>query len=67
MKQYYIIEYLNCKKDFQEDSVQFKGPQAYEKALTWGKKNLDNFNVDMIRAVDIYHPLKALKSKKSKE
>jgi hypothetical protein len=51
MKEHYIIEYLNCKKDFQKDSVQFKGTQAYEEAVTWGKKNLENFHLDMIKVV----------------
>ena len=51
MKEHYIIEYLNCKKNFQKDSVQFKGTHAYEEAVTWGKKNLDNFNMDMIQLV----------------
>ena len=51
MKKYYIIEYLNCKKDFQKDYEQFQGPHAYEEAVTWGKKNLDNFHLDMIKVV----------------
>jgi hypothetical protein len=51
MKENYIIEYLNCKKDFQKDSVQFQGPQAYEEAVTWGQENLENFNPDMIKLV----------------
>ena len=51
MKEHYIIEYLNCKKDFQKDSVQFKGIYAYEEAVTWGKKNLDYFHLDMIKVV----------------
>jgi hypothetical protein len=51
MKEHYIIEYLNCKKSFQKDSVQFKGTHAYEEAVTWGKKNLDNFQLDMIKVV----------------
>jgi hypothetical protein len=51
MKEQYIIEYLNCKKDFQKDSVQFKGSHAYEEAITWGKKNLENFHLDMIKVV----------------
>jgi hypothetical protein len=51
MKEQYIIEYLNCKKDFQKDSVQFKGTHAYEEAVTWGKKNLENFHLDMIKVV----------------
>ncbi len=52
MKEQYIIEYLNCKKDFQKDSVQFKGMQAYEEAVTWGKKNLENFHLDIIKVVN---------------
>ena len=51
MKEHYIIEYLNCKKDFQKDSVQFKGPQAYVEAVTWGRNNLENFHLDMIKVV----------------
>ena len=51
MKEHYIIEYLNCKKNFQKDSVQFKGTQAYEEAVTWGKENLENFHLDMIKVV----------------
>jgi hypothetical protein len=50
-KEQYIIEYLNCKKEFQKDSVEFKGIQAYEEAVTWGKKNLENFHLDMIKVV----------------
>ena len=57
MKEHYIIEYLNCKKNFQKDSVQFKGPQAYEEAVLWGKKNLENFHLDMIKVVYVGHHL----------
>jgi hypothetical protein len=39
MKEHYIIEYLNCKKNFQKNSVQFQGTDAYEQAIEWGKKN----------------------------
>ena len=53
MKEEYIIEYLNSKKNFQKNSVQFKGPSAYEKAVAWGKENLENFNLDMIRVVPL--------------
>jgi hypothetical protein len=53
MKEHYIIEFLNCKKDFKKDIMQFQGPQAYEKAVKWGKKNLENFNPDMIKLI---HP-----------
>jgi hypothetical protein len=51
MKEHYIIEFLNCKKDFKKDSVHFKGTDSYEEAVTWGKKNLDNFHLDMIKVV----------------
>lgn len=57
MKEQYIIEYLNCKKNFQKDCVQFKGMQAYEEALTWGKMNLENFHMDMIKVVCLDHHL----------
>ncbi len=53
MEEQYIIEYLNCKKNFQKDSVQFQGPGAYENAVAWGEENLENFNLDMIRAVHL--------------
>ncbi len=59
MKEYYIIEYLNCKKDFQKDSVEFQGPHAFEEAALWGKKNLDNFHLDMIKVVCLNHHLNA--------
>jgi hypothetical protein len=51
MKEHYIIEFLNCKKDFQKDFVQFTGPLAYDEAVKWGKENLENFNLDMIKVV----------------
>jgi hypothetical protein len=51
MKEHYIIEFLNCKKDFKKDIMQFQGPQAYEKAVKWGQENLENFNPDMIKLV----------------
>ena len=53
MEEQYIIDYLNSKKNFQKDSEQFQGPCAYEKAVTWGKENLENFNLDMIRVVTL--------------
>jgi hypothetical protein len=51
MKENYIIEYLNCKKDFKKDFMQFQGPQAYQKAVKWGQENLENFNPNMIKLV----------------
>ena len=49
MKKYYIIEYLNSKKNFQKDFIEFEGPNAYEQAIYWGKKNLDNFQRDHLK------------------
>ena len=45
----YYIEYLNASKNYQKDIVYFEGENAYEDALNWGKANLDNFNLDMIK------------------
>jgi hypothetical protein len=64
MKEHYIIEYLNCKKNFQKDSVQFKGMQAYDQAIQWGKKNLENFHLDMIKVVYLDHHLSSSNSNK---
>ena len=52
MEEYYIIEYLNCKKNFQKDFVQFQGQHSYEEAVKWGKENLENFNLDMVKVVN---------------
>ena len=53
MEEQYIIDYLNSKKNFQKDSEQFQGSNAYETAVAWGKENLENFNLDMIRVVTL--------------
>lgn len=55
MEENYIIEYLNCKKNFQKDFVQFQGTHAYEDAVKWGKENLENFNIDLIKVVYLNH------------
>lgn len=55
MEESYIIEYLDCKKNFQKDFVQFLGPNAYEEAIIWGKENLENFNLDMVKVVYLNH------------
>ena len=67
MKEQYIIEYLNCKESFQKDSVQFKGTHAYEEAVTWGKKNLDNFHLDMIQIVQLDNYLNSSNNLNSNE
>lgn len=43
------IEYLNKDKNFQEDKKVFKGKDAYEQAVKWGRENLENFNMDMVK------------------
>ena len=67
MKEQYIIEYLNCKKNFQKDSVQFQGPHAYEEAVLWGKKNLENFHLDMIQIVQLDNYLNSSNNLNSNE
>lgn len=41
----YYIDILNSKKNFQQERKWFK---TYEEAKKWGKKNLENFDLDMI-------------------
>ena len=45
------IEYLNVSQNFQKDIVYFEGATAYEDAIAWGKTNLENFNLDMIKYI----------------
>jgi len=42
------ISFLNKDKNFKEDKKTFKGTDAYEQAVKWGKENLEKFNHDMI-------------------
>jgi hypothetical protein len=44
------IEYLNKEKNFNKDEVQF---EIYDEAVKWGRKNLENFLIDMIKYKDI--------------
>jgi hypothetical protein len=44
--------------------VQFKGMQAYDQAIQWGKKNLENFHLDMIKVVYLDHHLSSSNSNK---
>lgn len=39
------IEYLDSKKNFRYTVKQFR---TWESAEKWGRKHLDNFNLDMI-------------------
>lgn len=41
-----FIEYLNKSKNFQIDREYFND---FEQAKIWGKENLENFNIDMIK------------------
>lgn len=42
----YFINYLNKENNFKETTKTFTD---YNKAVKWGKTNLDNFNLDMIK------------------
>lgn len=43
---YFYILYLNKDEDFKENKVMFN---EHSDAVVWGKKNLDNFSLDMIK------------------
>jgi len=47
----YYIEFLNKDKGFKKDRKKFTD---YEKAVSYGKKNLDNFNMDMVKIGNIF-------------
>jgi len=42
------IEFLNKDKKFKKDRIEFTGPNAFNDAVEWGRKNLQKFNADMI-------------------
>lgn len=42
------ISFLNKEKGFKEDKKYFKGKDAYQKAVDWGRDNFERFNSDMI-------------------
>lgn len=50
-KEVIFIEFLNKDKNFTKDRKNFK---SYDSAIKWGRKNFENFNLDMIyyRIVD---------------
>ncbi len=50
-KEVWVISYLNKKKNFRRTDKEFKGEDSYEKAVDWGKKNLENFHIDMVRKI----------------
>ncbi len=43
------IEFLNKKKNSQQDKKSFTGPKAYKDAVKWAQKNVDKFDPDMIK------------------
>jgi hypothetical protein len=43
------IEFMNKKKGFRKDRIEFKGRKAYEDAVKWGRENIDNFKIDMVK------------------
>jgi hypothetical protein len=43
------IEFLNAKKGFSKDKKYFRGETAYNDAVKWGRKNIGNFNMDMVK------------------
>jgi hypothetical protein len=43
------IEYFNKAKKFAKDRKEFKGQNAYNEAVSWGRKNIGNFNLDMVK------------------
>lgn len=43
------IQFMNAKKGFVMDKKYFRGADAFENAVKWGKKNLGNFNMDMVK------------------
>lgn len=45
-KEVIFIEFLNKDKNFTKDRKNFK---SYDSAVKWGRKNFENFNLDMIR------------------
>lgn len=45
----YYISYLNKDDKFKPTDKEFTGENAFEDAVKWGRKNLDNFNTDMVK------------------
>ena len=42
----FFIEYMNKDNNFKIDRIYFDN---YENAKNWGRDNLDNFNLDLIK------------------
>lgn len=48
-KEVHYISYLDSKNKFKETDKFFKGKNSFEAAVKWGRINLPNFNIDMVR------------------
>lgn len=42
----YYIDYLNAKDNFRPKRIEFND---YKTAIQWGRENLENFHIDMIK------------------
>jgi len=42
------IKFRNKEKNFSIDTIEFSGENKFNEAIEWGKKNISNFNLDMI-------------------
>jgi hypothetical protein len=45
----WYIEFLNAAKGYANDRKYFEGENAFEQAVAWGRVNLENFSMDMVR------------------
>ncbi len=45
----HYISYLNKDNNFKQTDKEFKGKNSYQDAVKYGKENLPNFNIDMVR------------------
>ena len=46
---HFVIEYRNPKNKLEKYKKEFKGETAYKQAINWGRKNVRNFNADMVK------------------
>lgn len=44
----YKIEYLDCTKNFRHTEIFF---DDHDDAVKWGRENLPNFHMDMVRII----------------
>lgn len=48
----HYIDYLDCKKKFKQVRREFDN---YEDAVKWGRENLSNFNIDMVKQLKPFY------------